>query len=271
MLTIGTGVFLVAGSTFLKTCGSTRVFEAKEHPLLKKDFALIALDGGSGERPANSFEAFDHAAAQEAWLHVSVRLTKDNQIVASKSDRVATGEFIRDLSLEEVRAKTETHVPTLMEVTKKYQKSPVWAEMLDNSLPAAVDLVEKVQRAGISDRFVFSSPQMPPLVEFRNMRPQWLTASPVDEAERIAMLATLGLESVGGIKGDFFIAPLEREKIHILTEPLVREAHKRFKKVVAWNVNDEASLTRALELKVDGVATENPELLRGIMRSRSHP
>ncbi|MEQ1878344.1 MAG: glycerophosphodiester phosphodiesterase family protein [Bdellovibrionia bacterium] len=276
LLTFGTVGFLAAGSTFLRACGASRIYEAKDHPLLKKDFVVVALNGGSGEKPANTFEAFDHAEKSGAWLHVPLRLTKDYRLIAHSEDRVGqTGAFIRDLTLAEVqKAATESgtpNVPTLDDVVKRYRKTAIWAELLDNSLPAGIDITERIQRAGAFERFVFSSPQTPPLVEYRNLRPTWLTASSFDEAERISMLATLGLQGVGGIKGDFLIAPLFRERVEILSGALVLEAHKRFKKVIAWNINNEADLKRALELHVDGVATENPELLHGIMRSSSRP
>ena len=85
------------------------------------------------------------------------------------------------------------------------------------------------------------------------------------------MLESLNLESVGSIKGDFLAAPLKSGRISILSKSLVDEAHKRFKLVIAWNINDETEAKQALELGVDGLATEKPELLRGIIGSRTSP
>lgn len=277
ILTVGTFGFLFAGSTFMRACGTARVYEKKEHALLNSNFILIAINGGSAENDQNTFEAFDRAALAGAWIHIPLRLTQDNKLVAVQDatlDRTTNGKgFVREHTLDDIKAldvggSTGRKVPSFDEIIRRYHKTPIWAELLDNSLPAAVDIAGKVQLHSKQDTFVFSSPQMPPLAEVRRIKPEWMTASPVDEAERLAMLSSLNLQSVGSIKGDFLIAPLRRENISILTPELVAEAHKRFKKVIAWNVNNETDAQLALEMKVDGIATEKPELLRGIIGTR---
>ncbi|MDD1711587.1 MAG: glycerophosphodiester phosphodiesterase, partial [Methanoregulaceae archaeon] len=44
----------------------------------------------------------------------------------------------------------------------------------------------------------------------------------------------------------------------MVTPALVTEAHREYLSLVAWTVNDDAEIRRALDLEIDGIATDNP-------------
>ena len=53
-----------------------------------------------------------------------------------------------------------------------------------------------------------------------------------------------------------------------VTEVLVREAQTLGLKIVPWTVNEDADLTRLLDMKVDGLITDYPDRLRALMKAR---
>ena len=53
-----------------------------------------------------------------------------------------------------------------------------------------------------------------------------------------------------------------------VTEALVREAQSLGLKIVPWTVNEDADLTRLLDMKVDGLITDYPDRLRALMKAR---
>jgi glycerophosphoryl diester phosphodiesterase len=269
ILTVGALGFLFAGSTMLRTCAKVRVHEEKSHPLLKVEFPLVALHGGDQERPANSEEAFDHAAQQQAWLHFDLRLTKDNRLVVTNDpvfEKTAKGPtFIVEKTLSEIQANRK--MLTIEDMFEKYQNHVLLIDLQENSLPAAIYIVELIEKKGLQDKVIFTSPFASPLNEFRKLHADWLTLSTTGEIERVLMLTSFNLESAATIKGDFLMAPIKKDRIDLLTPQVINESHLRHKKVIAI-VNTEHEAQSAFGLGVDGIATDKPELLRGIIGSR---
>ena len=56
-----------------------------------------------------------------------------------------------------------------------------------------------------------------------------------------------------------------------LDETVVREARALGLKVLAWTVNDPALMNRLMDMGVDGIVTDSPELLRAQMQARGMP
>jgi glycerophosphoryl diester phosphodiesterase len=54
-----------------------------------------------------------------------------------------------------------------------------------------------------------------------------------------------------------------------LDTPKVREAHALGLKVLAWTVNDPADMARMIDLGVDGLVTDRPDLARRVLQERS--
>lgn len=282
ILTVGTGLFLFAGSTFLRTCGTSRIYEAKAHPLLKEENILIAIRGGAKENPENTFKAFDHAKAQGAWLHFDLRLTKDNKLIVMKDislDRTTdTKGWLPEKTLEELKSVkagrefSETAsepIPTFEEMLERYKDTILIIELQDNSLAAINYIIDYVEKRNMQERVILASPHAGPLKETRALKPEWLTLSSPDEVERLALLTSVALESVSTINGDFLLSPLQSGRAPLLSSAMTAEAHRRKKRIIASYINTEGDARTALELNVDGIATERPALLRGTIWSSS--
>jgi glycerophosphoryl diester phosphodiesterase len=67
--------------------------------------------------------------------------------------------------------------------------------------------------------------------------------------------------------------PLRTRGITIVDERFVRAAHCRGLPVHVWTIDDPAEMNRLLDLGVDGIMTDQPEVLRTVLQSRGswHP
>ena len=53
-----------------------------------------------------------------------------------------------------------------------------------------------------------------------------------------------------------------------VTDGLVQEAHDLGMKVIPWTVNDAADMERLYDMGVDGIITDRPWVLRGLLESK---
>jgi glycerophosphoryl diester phosphodiesterase len=56
--------------------------------------------------------------------------------------------------------------------------------------------------------------------------------------------------------------------LRVVDRELLREAHRRDIEVHVWTVNDEAEMRQLLDLGVDGLLSDRPDVLRDVLRSR---
>jgi glycerophosphoryl diester phosphodiesterase len=59
--------------------------------------------------------------------------------------------------------------------------------------------------------------------------------------------------------------PEYRSGLHVLTSGLVDTAHDRNLKVHAWTINEVEDMRRMLDLGVDGIITDYPDRLLGLV------
>lgn len=71
---------------------------------------------------------------------------------------------------------------------------------------------------------------------------------------------------------DFHVAqvPLRSAAIPIVREGVLAAAHRHDVAVHVWTIDDEAEMHRLLDMGVDGIMTDQPEVLRQVMIDRGH-
>jgi glycerophosphoryl diester phosphodiesterase len=62
--------------------------------------------------------------------------------------------------------------------------------------------------------------------------------------------------------------PARSGMVPVVTPAFVRTAHRLGLEVHVWTINDPAEMTRLLNLGVDGLMTDRPDLLRDVLRAR---
>jgi glycerophosphoryl diester phosphodiesterase len=65
---------------------------------------------------------------------------------------------------------------------------------------------------------------------------------------------------------DAFALPVERSGIHLVDELLVDTIHEQGRHLWIWTIDEEDEMRRLLELGVDGIMTNRPDVLDELMR-----
>jgi len=64
------------------------------------------------------------------------------------------------------------------------------------------------------------------------------------------------------------VAPVSSSRVPVTTRAFVDAAHRRNVEVHVWTIDDPAEMHRLLDLGVDGILTDRPDLLRDVLRER---
>jgi len=252
------------------------------HPYLDGDGPIpFAHRGGTSEYPENTTPAFEHAVSLGyRYLETDVHLTADGALVAfHDTDLLRTcghqGEII-DMTwaeIAELRVDGRETIPLMRDLLERW---PDVRFNIDCKADSAVDaLAELIDATGAIDRVcigAFSHRRLQRLR--RRLGSRLLTALSPQEvaslriagrlpgsATRAAQVPTSAGRSGTGTSG-------RGRQLEIVTPSFVRHAHRRGVPVHVWTINDEAEMHRLLDLGVDGIMTDRPELLRSVFESR---
>lgn len=70
------------------------------------------------------------------------------------------------------------------------------------------------------------------------------------------------------VPGQMVQVPVRHGWWTLVDRRMLWQAHRRGLEVHVWTVNDETEMRRLLELGVDGLITDRPDMLRGVLRAR---
>jgi glycerophosphoryl diester phosphodiesterase len=118
----------------------------------------------------------------------------------------------------------------------------------------------EVRRLGIEDRVLIGSFHDRRITAFRRVAPNIATsAGPIEVARALARRPR---RQVGA---DAYQVPERGGGVRIVTSRFVDRAHAADKQVHVWTVNDPADMRRLLDLGVDGIITDRPDLLNEVL------
>jgi glycerophosphoryl diester phosphodiesterase len=237
----------------------------------------FAHRGGAGHFAENSWRAFEHAVKLGyAYLETDAHATLDGVLVAFHDktlDRITdrTG-AIAGLPASEVTAAriggTEP-IPLLADLLGAWPDVRFNIDVKDG--PAARPLADLIRKLAAWDRVCITSFSTARLRATRRLldRPVCMATSPVGAA---------ALRS--GLPGRLLRPAFARRwvrcaqlPIGLATVPLIGRAHRAGLQVHVWTVNDRDLMTSLLDGGVDGIMTDNTELLREVLIGRGewHP
>lgn len=228
---------------------------------------VIAHRGASHEKPENTFSAYERAVELRAdMIEIDLHRTRDGEVVISHDAELAglggEGE-IADATLAEVRALDAgegEHVPTLDEVLDGFGARIAFNLELKQATGGAYPDLEALTLAAVRDRSLieatlFSSFYDPVLARLRADGPETRIALllsrryPVDP---FARARALGAEAIN-------------PEDCLVTPKLVAEAHDAGLAVYPFTVDDEARMRELLSWGVDGLFTNVPGQMRGLV------
>jgi glycerophosphoryl diester phosphodiesterase len=245
---------------------------------------VMAHRGGAGLWPENTIYAFERAVTMKVdVLEMDMRATADNQLVIihdSTVDRTTDGSGpVSALTLEELKRLDAGYrwspdggrsfpmrgrgltIPTLSEILTAFRSVRLNID-IKQERPSIVQPFCRIIREHKAEMNVMvASFNQAVLDEFRAECAGVATSGSVMDIRSFLALKTERGEVETGRNIRALQVPEYLGGRLLVTSGFIYEAHKHGLEVHAWTINDETSMKRLIELKVDGIITDFPNRL----------
>lgn len=251
---------------------------------------ILAHQGGEDLWPSNTLLAFQNAAKLGVdMLDTDMHATRDGVLVLSHDDtvdRLTDGRGrIRDLTLAQLkrfdagyrftrdgttfpyRGKGLT-IPTLDEALSAFPQLPWTIEIKQDTPSIAAPFCAALRRHGMTGRVIVASFSDTAMRDFRAACPEVATSMTEAELRPLVLLGKVGLGGLARAPGQAAQVPPASGPITVVTRGFVRAMHARGVAVHVWTINDPAEMRRLLDLGVDGLDTDRPDLMKEVLRER---
>ena len=250
---------------------------------------VIAHQGGDGLWPSNTLFAFEHAADLGVdVLEMDIHMTKDGVLVVSHDDtvdRLTDGEgYIKEMSLAEVQSFDAAYdwsplddgaeypyrgqgitIPTLESVFKRFPGYRMNIEIKQDAPSIAQPFCDLIRAHDMQDKVLVASFKDEALAEFREICPGIATSG---SRGQIKPFIYMHIAFMGRLYPPNFSAaqlPIEDSGITLLTRRFMNVAHSRGLWVDAWTIDDPGEMQMLIDIGVDGIITDRPDLLMEVL------
>ena len=244
---------------------------------------VMAHQGGADLAPSNTMAAFRNAAQMGVdVLELDVHTTQDGVVVVIHDATVdgttnGTGR-VHDLTLSDLQTldagyqfstdNGQTYpfrgqgitVPTLQEVLSAFPAFRINIEIKQADPPMEQEVADLIQKAGAQDRVLVVASNSDVIERFRALMPDVATGASESEVRGFFYAQTLRVSAFYRPTADALQVPESFGNIQVLTPHFVQAAHAREVAVHAWTINDAESMRRLLDMGVDGIITDRPDL-----------
>lgn len=248
-----------------------------EPPSLKqKAFRVIAHRGASGYAPENTLASFQKGVDVGAdMLELDIHMSKDGELVVIHDptlERTTNGSgYIKNYTVKELKrfdaskrfdAYRGERIPVLQEVFDLTRKRTTFAIEIKNCPILYPDIEKKlvlqIERNDLIDDVIVIAFYHPSLKKIKQYNPDIKT----------------GILYSGGLMEPWVVAETVganalHPKYQYTFADIVEEAHKRDYLVHPWTINSAEDLQRWVDYGVDGITSDFPDSLSGIIKKRS--
>jgi glycerophosphoryl diester phosphodiesterase len=234
----------------------------------------FAHRGGASEAPENTMPAFEHAVGLGyRYVETDVHVTADGELLAfhdDRLDRVTDGAgMIADLPwsvVQQARVDGREPIPRFEDLLG------AWPDLRVNVDPkhdAAVEpLAEVLLRTGALHRVCVGA-----FSDRRLQRIQSLVGGALCTSmgpRQVARLVAASRHLPGGanLTAPCAQVPTHQGRMPLVTERLVATARRLGVQVHVWTIDDRAEMARLLDLGVDGIMTDRPNVLKDLLVER---
>ncbi len=273
------GAAVLAGA--LVSCRST----PPTNPFITGRTWNIAHQGGELLWPSNTMTAFRNAAVLGVdMLDMDMHVTADGMLVLSHDDTLDrltdTRGTITDMTLAQVLTADAGYtlsldggqtfpfrgqgvrVGQLSEVLAAFPQSPMTIEIKEAQPSVAAPFCTALRDAGVTSRVIVASFSDVAMRDFRATCPEVMTSMTESELRPLVLLGKVGLARLAPLPGRAAQVPVKGGGITVVTPGFVRAMHARGVAVQVWTINDPAELRRLIDMGVDGIFTDRPDLLK---------
>jgi len=253
----------------------------------------MAHRGESENTPENTMLALESAAAIGVdVLESDVRLTKDDEIVLFHDDNMqrTTGRdsTIRAYSLDELeeidfgytftRDEGKTfpyrnqglHIVTLKEAFERFPDTVFNLDIKDTFSSAPEQLAQLLKEQGREASVIIASFHGAQIERFRELMPDVPTSAHPTEVRNFVLNTKIGLPRIHRkeIQYNAFQVPVKSGPLTVVSKKFIRKAHEFDLAVHVWTINDSATMNFLIDLGVDGIFTDTPNILRKVLDER---
>ncbi|MFI7586308.1 glycerophosphodiester phosphodiesterase family protein [Spongisporangium articulatum] len=235
---------------------------------------VIAHRGGAALARENTLAAFDRSYALGVrYLETDVRMTSDGECVAvhdATLTRVTGAEArVDELTLSGIRRLGigGDRVLRIADLLATFESAKFVFDLKDpKALP---HLVALLHRAGATDRVCLAGARDRWLLAARELAgPALNTALGWEAVGRLVIAAKAGRRPVNLPPAEFVHLPRTLGRRKLLTRRVVDIAHDLGMRVMAWDVEDADAMHQMLDIGVDGLITDRPDLARDVLVER---
>ena len=220
--------------------------------------------GAAGLEPENTLRSIRRAIDLGVdRVEIDVRVSKDGHLVVIHDetvDRTTDGHgYVRDLTLQELRrldAGKGERIPTLEEALR-LTMGKVKLQIELKAAEATEPVVDLVERYGAEEEVIVTSFMHELLGRVHELNPSIRTGA-----------------LFFNVEGDIFQKAIDHhaEAVHIfyrrVDSEIVDEAHRRGLEVSVWNPDKPEEMRRMINLKVDVIGTNRPDLLLNLLKDQ---
>jgi len=250
---------------------------------------VFAHRGASVEYPENTLPSFKKAVDLGVdVIETDVHFIKDNGFVIVHDavlDRVSNGSGnVLNYSMDELkqfdagyyftddngktypyRGKGITFL-SLDELLEEFPNQRFNIDLKTKNLDQIKYYVDIIKRCKAEQRVLTASEHYKNLRAVRGVLPQIATSLCYREILMFYFLYRSGLLFLNfPINGDALQVPEFYGSFRVVSRAFVKQAHKRRVRVHVWTINNENDMKRLIDMGVDGIMSDNPELLMRVM------
>jgi glycerophosphoryl diester phosphodiesterase len=240
------------------------------HPFLEWDGPIaFAHRGGASDNPENTMPAFQHAIdLGYTYLETDVHATSDGVLVAfhdaDLSRTCGRPGTISSLPWREVsaaRVAGREPIPLFEDLLGSFPEARVNIDCKANS--ALPSLIDSLKRLDCLDRVCLGSFSDRRLRRLRREFGSRLCSS-------FGPAQTISLRSGAPVPfgGQVAQVPVNVGRLRVVTPATVARAHRRGYQVHVWTIDDPDEMTSLLDMGVDGIMTDRPQVLKDVLTAR---
>ena len=231
-------------------------------------FIGLSHRGNSKRFIENSFEAFNSVIQMGyKYIETDLRMTLDGEVIAFHDPDLKRlfnlNLQVRDLTFNEIANLFKEKNCTLLSLENALMKFPEIHFNIDLKVEEVIqDSIKVVTDFNAFDRVCFAS--------FRSSRTEKVLQQNKNTIVSMGMkdVALFKFFKFHNKKIKIIQIPLKWKGIKILTRNLIQKAHKTNLLVHVWTINDRKIINNLIDLGVNGIVTDEPELLMEIMKER---
>jgi glycerophosphoryl diester phosphodiesterase len=216
-------------------------------------------------------------------LEMDAHMTSDGQIVLMHDDLVdrttnGTG-LVSDHTLAEIKALEVAgnwtqddgaaypyqgqglQVPTVAEVFERFPDYPMIIEIKQDSPDMTGPFCDLIRQYDMAEKVLVPSFDDNTIKAFRAACPEVATASASNETRAFVIAGFLQATNLLTPAFQAMQVPESSGGIPVVIAPFVTNAHRYNLQVHVWTINDPADMERLIQMGVDGIMTDRPDLL----------